>query len=81
MVILGRSFRVGVSGPKIATCAMIRDQFEGDAMARVMSFMFTLFILVPMLAPVLAQGVFFLAGGAPCSASILLWRCYLAFDW
>ncbi|WP_439627147.1 multidrug effflux MFS transporter [Shinella sp.] len=63
MVILGRFLQgVGVSGPKIATRAMIRDQFEGDAMARVMSFMFTLFILVPMLAPALAQGLIALAG-------------------
>ncbi|PKA44980.1 Bcr/CflA family drug resistance efflux transporter [Rhizobium sullae] len=63
MVILGRFLQgVGVSGPKIATRAMIRDQFEGDAMARVMSFMFTLFIVVPMLAPALAQGVIALAG-------------------
>ena len=63
MVILGRFLQgVGVSGPKIATRAMIRDQFEGDAMARVMSLMFSLFILVPMLAPALAQGVIALAG-------------------
>ncbi|WP_235771566.1 multidrug effflux MFS transporter [Rhizobium alarense] len=63
MVILGRFLQgVGVSGPKIATRAMIRDQFEGEAMARVMSFMFTLFILVPMLAPALAQGLISLAG-------------------
>lgn len=63
MVILGRFLQgVGVSGPKIATRAMIRDQFEGEAMARVMSFMFTLFILVAMLAPALAQGVISLAG-------------------
>lgn len=63
MVILGRVLQgVGVSGPKIATRAMIRDQFEGNDMARVMSFMFTLFILVPMLAPALAQGVITLAG-------------------
>ncbi|TCV73844.1 MFS transporter [Neorhizobium sp. R1-B] len=63
IVILGRFLQgVGVSGPKIATRAMIRDQFEGDAMARVMSFMFTLFILVPMLAPALGQGVISLAG-------------------
>lgn len=56
MIILGRFLQgVGVSGPKIATRAMIRDQFEGDAMARVMSFMFTLFLLVPMLAPALGQ--------------------------
>ncbi|WP_313618060.1 multidrug effflux MFS transporter [Agrobacterium sp.] len=63
MVILGRFLQgVGVSGPKIATRAMIRDQFEGNDMARVMSFMFTLFILMPMLAPALAQGVITLAG-------------------
>ncbi|ACP24519.1 MFS permease [Sinorhizobium fredii NGR234] len=63
MVILGRFLQgVGVSGPKIATRAMIRDQFEGDAMARVMSLMFTLFILVPMLAPALAQGLIGIGG-------------------
>lgn len=57
-VILGRVLQgAGVSGPKIATRAMIRDQFQGDAMARVMSFLFTLFILVPMLAPAAGQWV------------------------
>ncbi|MDP9773608.1 multidrug effflux MFS transporter [Agrobacterium pusense] len=63
MVILGRFLQgMGASGPKIATRAMIRDQFEGDAMARVMSFMFMLFIFVPMLAPALGQGLISLAG-------------------
>ena len=63
MVVLGRIIQgIGVSGPKIATRAMIRDQFEGDAMARVMSLMFTLFILVPMLAPALAQGIITVGG-------------------
>lgn len=63
MIILGRILQgVGVSGPKIATRAMIRDQFEGDAMARVMSFMFTLFILIPMLAPALGQGIVAISG-------------------
>lgn len=63
MVSLGRVLQgVGVSGPKIATRAMISDQFNGDAMARVMSLMFTIFILVPMLAPALAQGVISFAG-------------------
>ncbi|ETX29904.1 MFS transporter [Roseivivax isoporae] len=62
-VLLGRVLQgVGVAGPKIATRAMIRDRFEGDAMARVMSFMFTLFILVPMVAPALGQGIVAVAG-------------------
>ncbi|MFP5076304.1 MFS transporter [Rhizobium sp. YIM 134829] len=63
LMVLGRILQgVGVAGPKIATRAMIRDQFAGDQMARILSFMFTLFILVPMLAPILAQGLTRLAG-------------------
>jgi DHA1 family bicyclomycin/chloramphenicol resistance-like MFS transporter len=58
MLVLGRFLQgIGVAGPKIATRAMIRDQFEGEAMARFLSFLFTLVILVPMLAPLLAQGL------------------------
>lgn len=57
-VVLGRILQgIGVAGPKIATRAMIRDQLEGEAMARVMSFLFSLFILVPMVAPALGQAV------------------------
>ena len=62
-VILGRVLQgVGVAGPKIATRAMIRDQFEGEATARVLSLLFSIFILVPMIAPVLGQGVIAVAG-------------------
>lgn len=62
-VIVGRILQgVGVAGPKIATRAMIRDQFEGDTMARVMSYMFSLFIIVPMVAPALGQGILVSAG-------------------
>lgn len=45
----------GVSGPRIAALAVIRDLFVGDAMARVMSFIMMVFILVPMLAPMIGQ--------------------------
>lgn len=48
---------IGVAGPKIATRALIRDQFQGTEMARIMSLMFSLFILVPMLAPALGLGI------------------------
>jgi len=47
----------GVSGPRIAALAVIRDLFVGDAMARVMSFIMMVFILVPMLAPMIGQTV------------------------
>ncbi|OQP88357.1 Bcr/CflA family drug resistance efflux transporter [Rhizobium rhizosphaerae] len=73
LLVLGRILQgVGVAGPKIATRAMIRDQFEGDAMARVMSLMYTLFILVPMLAPTLAQGLIALAGWRSLFAAYLV---------
>ncbi|SER48261.1 MFS transporter [Rhizobium sp. NFR03] len=72
VLVLGRILQgIGVAGPKIATRAMIRDQFEGDAMARILSFMFTLFILVPMLAPLLAQGLMALAGWRAIFAAYL----------
>ncbi|MEW9797802.1 multidrug effflux MFS transporter [Alteromonas sp. CYL-A6] len=47
----------GVSGPRIAAMAIIRDLHVGDAMAKVMSFIMMVFILVPMLAPIIGQTV------------------------
>jgi DHA1 family bicyclomycin/chloramphenicol resistance-like MFS transporter len=41
--------------------ALIRDRFHGSSMARVMSFIMTVFILVPILAPALGQGILFFA--------------------
>jgi DHA1 family bicyclomycin/chloramphenicol resistance-like MFS transporter len=53
-IVLGRVIHgFGVSGPKIIGRAVVRDRFEGMAMARVMSLVFSVFILVPMLAPAL----------------------------
>lgn len=46
---------IGCAGPKIAARALIRDQYEGPAMARILSFIFMVFIIVPMLAPALGQ--------------------------
>jgi len=55
-LLIGRLVQgLGVSGPKIATRALIRDQYRGAAMARIMSFVMMFFILVPMLAPVIGQ--------------------------
>jgi DHA1 family bicyclomycin/chloramphenicol resistance-like MFS transporter len=48
---------LGVAGPRIVVVAIIRDQYGGDAMARVMSFVMTIFILVPALAPSIGQGI------------------------
>ena len=58
IMLVGRVIQAfGVSGPRIATIALIRDQYEGEAMARVMSFMMMVFILVPMIAPIFGQTI------------------------
>lgn len=63
MLLLGRVIQgIGVSGPKIISRAMIRDQFEGKNMARVFSFIMTIFICIPMVAPILGQIIVELAG-------------------
>ncbi|MEQ3626229.1 MAG: MFS transporter [Celeribacter sp.] len=51
-VVAGRFLQgVGIAGPKIGTRAMIRDRYAGTDMAQVMSVIFTLLILIPMIAP------------------------------
>lgn len=41
----------GAAGPRVVTAALVRDLYAGRAMARVMSFVMTVFILVPVIAP------------------------------
>ena len=56
MMLAGRLLQgIGVAGPRIVAIAMVRDQFSGRAMARVMSFIMSVFILVPIVAPALGQ--------------------------
>ncbi|WP_034474774.1 multidrug effflux MFS transporter [Aestuariibacter salexigens] len=57
-MLMGRFVQAfGVSGPRVASLAVIRDQYQGAAMARVMSFIMMVFILVPMAAPIIGQTV------------------------
>ena len=51
----------GAAGPRIVAMAMVRDLHSGRAMARVMSFVMAVFILVPMLAPSAGQLVLLIA--------------------
>ena len=47
----------GAAGPRVVSIALVRDQYEGRAMARILSFVMAVFILVPVLAPFLGQAV------------------------
>ena len=51
---------IGAAGPRIVTVALIRDRFEGREMARVMSVIMGVFIMVPVLAPLVGQALLFL---------------------
>jgi DHA1 family bicyclomycin/chloramphenicol resistance-like MFS transporter len=46
----------------VLVVAVIRDQFEGDAMARRMSTIFLIFMIVPIIAPTIGQLVLLFAG-------------------
>jgi DHA1 family bicyclomycin/chloramphenicol resistance-like MFS transporter len=49
-------------GLMVAPIALIRDRYEGDRMARMMSMVSAVFIIMPVIAPSLGQGVMLFAG-------------------
>ena len=42
---------LAAGGPRVVTMAIVRDRYEGDQMARVMSLVMAMFIVVPVIAP------------------------------
>ena len=57
-MLMGRLIQAfGAAGPRTAYTAIIRDLYIGDEMAKIMSFIMVLFILIPMLAPIIGQAV------------------------
>ena len=63
VMIAGRVLQgIGVAGPRIVTMALVRDQYEGRLMAKLMSFAMAVFIMVPTIAPALGQGLLILGG-------------------
>lgn len=62
----------GVAAPRVLTMVMIRDKYSGKRMAQVMSFIMVFFILVPMIAPLLGQGILLFAPWRAIFAAILI---------
>lgn len=60
---------LGVSGPYVSAVAIIRDKYSGADMARIMSLVMMIFVIVPSLAPALGQLILFVAS----------WRAIFAF--
>ena len=57
-MVIGRILQgVGLSAPRTISIAMVRDTYSGDYMARIMSFITVVFILVPIVAPAMGKFV------------------------
>jgi DHA1 family bicyclomycin/chloramphenicol resistance-like MFS transporter len=58
VMIMGRFLQgVGLAAPRTICIAIIRDLFEGDYMARIMSFVTVVFLLIPIIAPAMGKFV------------------------
>ncbi|MFY0604323.1 MAG: multidrug effflux MFS transporter [Flavobacteriaceae bacterium] len=84
VMVLGRILQgIGLSAPRTLSIAMIRDSFSGDYMAKMMSFVVAIFILVPIIAPSLGklfldtfgwQSIFYSQLVFGCFVLIWLWK-------
>ncbi|MCB0474561.1 MAG: multidrug effflux MFS transporter [Flavobacteriaceae bacterium] len=84
MMILGRILQgIGLSAPRTISIAMIRDTYSGDYMARIMSFVTVVFLLVPIMAPAMGkfildhynwQAIFYVQLAMSVLVSIWFWK-------
>lgn len=57
-MLVGRVLQgIGAAGPKVVTVAAMRDMFKGASMARLMSSVLAVFIVVPAFAPAIGQAI------------------------
>ncbi|MEZ5690264.1 MAG: multidrug effflux MFS transporter [Rickettsiales bacterium] len=62
IMLVGRFIQgIGVSGPYISVMSIIRDRYSGREMARIMSLVLTIFIMIPVIAPAVGQLILFFA--------------------
>jgi DHA1 family bicyclomycin/chloramphenicol resistance-like MFS transporter len=73
VMLIGRFIQgFGAASPRIVSIAMVRDGSAGAAMARVMSFVMTVFMLVPIMAPTIGQLVLLVASWRAIFAGFLV---------
>ena len=78
MMIVGRVLQgIGLSAPRTISIAMVRDRFSGNYMAKVMSFIVVIFILVPVVAPAIGKIMLDLYGWKSIFYSQLLFGSFV----
>ena len=81
VMIAGRVLQgVGAAGPRVVTLALVRDQYQGRRMARLMSFVLAVFIFIPTVAPALGQAILWVASWRAIF-SMFLAIAAIAFAW
>ncbi len=80
-MLFGRMLQgLGAAAPRIVSIALVRDGYEGRAMAKIMSVVMAIFILVPAIAPAIGQGMMLIAGWRSIFG-LLLVMALAAFFW
>lgn len=69
---------VGGSGPRVVAMAIVRDLYSGRDMARIVSFIMLVFMLVPAAAPLLGQGIMAIAGWRGIFAAFVIFALIAA---
>lgn len=71
---------VGAAGARVVALSIVRDQYEGEAMAKTMSLIMAIFIMVPVVAPAVGAAIIAVAPWrtlfgfvAVFAASVALW--------
>ena len=81
LLLLGRLLQgLGAAAPRIVSIALVRDGYEGREMARIMSIVMAIFILVPAIAPAIGQGVLLFFNWRSIF-TLLLVMAIIAFVW
>ncbi|MFK7813894.1 MAG: multidrug effflux MFS transporter [Maribacter sp.] len=84
VLIVGRVLQgIALSAPRTISIAIIRDTYNGDHMARIMSFVTVVFLLIPIIAPALGklildaynwQAIFYVQIVAAMAVGIWFWK-------
>ncbi len=80
-MVVGRLIQgIGTGGPRTAIIALVRDRYGGRAMARIMSAVMAIFIIVPVIAPALGQVVLLMLNWRAIFG-VLMIQALIALTW
>lgn len=73
-LLIGRFVQgLGCAGPYVSAVSLVRDKYAGRGMAKIMSLVMMIFVLVPALAPTLGQAILFVS---PWRGIFVMYLCY-----